>query len=340
MGLMDGQATMGDVGVPREIVARTRETPHRSEDDIEDGSRRSLDGERSARESAIPESPPTQQGDGIIAASAEDRPRSSLATRSFYELRPRSSLGMRSFYDLIRRHSSADDDGAGDTVSRSFRLPSVLLRIPNTAFGVPMGLAGHAIMWRSLGRADRLDALFGRDGVASVGRLCWYSACVTGGSASALYGYKIATSFALVRAEYLNEVRCHFFNAPNLIFIMLLLGAPDDVEVSDDGESPLSLWFYWLIRALIGRKRTRSTNISFFCCCRSAPGSVGLFILLPCDSDEQHLQNVDVQQAEELHRRQASVSNVDGRLVLAGGFMYRELILRLAGGFSRDSNFA
>ena len=50
---------------------------------------------------------------------------------------------------------------------------------------------------------------------------------------------------------------------------------------------------------------------------------MGLFVLLPGHSDEQHLQNVDVQQKEELHRRQAAVFDVDGGLVLAGGLRHR-----------------
>jgi len=228
MRAMDGQAaTTGDISAPREPTS-----PLWREDDVEAGGRREPDGERTARRSAAPESPPARRdGNAVATPAAGGSPRSSLGMRSYYDLRARSSLG--TFRDLIRRQASADDDGTGDTVSRSYRLPSVLLRMPNTAFGMPMGLAAHAIMWRSLGRADRLDSLGGRDGVLSVGRLCWYSACVTGGTAAALYGYKIVTSFSLVRAEYLNEVRCHFFNAPNLIFIMLLLGVPDDVEVSD-----------------------------------------------------------------------------------------------------------
>mmetsp|Transcript_5999 Transcript_5999/g.12658 ORF Transcript_5999/g.12658 Transcript_5999/m.12658 type:complete len:380 (-) Transcript_5999:491-1630(-) len=313
MRAMDGQAATtgsGDVSAPREPTS-----PLWREDDVEAGGRREPDGERTARRSAAPESPPARRdGNAVATPAAGGSPRSSLGMRSYYDLRARSSLG--TFRDLIRRQASADDDGTGDTVSRSYRLPSVLLRMPNTAFGMPMGLAAHAIMWRSLGRADRLDSLGGRDGVLSVGRLCWYSACVTGGTAAALYGYKIVTSFSLVRAEYLNEVRCHFFNAPNLIFIMLLLGVPDDVEVSDGGEffSLVVHKVYWFMSTLFGVRR-RSTNIFFRC--RSTPSTVGLFILLPCYTDEQHIQNVDVQQAEELHRCQASVSDVDGWLVLA-----------------------
>ena len=263
---MNGQAGMGDVTVPCEVGMMTRETS-RMEDDIEAGGRRALDGEQTAQESAAPESQPTRR---VSGAQILHTRRDEVATAaSAAEVRPRSSLGslrMRSFYSLIRRHSSADDDSVGDTVSRSYRLPTVLLRIPNTAFGMPMGLAGHAIMWRSLGQAGFLvgagDGV--RDAVASMGRVCWYAACVTGGTAAALYGYKILASFALVRAEYLDEVRCHFFNAPNLIFVMLLLGVPDGVEVSDDGgSSSLSLGFASLIRTLFLARR-RPTNIFFF----------------------------------------------------------------------------
>ena len=35
------------------------------------------------------------------------------------------------------------------------------------------------------------------------------------------YLYKARRSFPLVADEYYDEVRTHFFNAPNLIFLML-----------------------------------------------------------------------------------------------------------------------
>ena len=39
----------------------------------------------------------------------------------------------------------------------------------------------------------------------------------------------MATSFALVKAEWLNETRVHFHNCPNLIFLMLLISLPNHV---------------------------------------------------------------------------------------------------------------
>ena len=47
-----------------------------------------------------------------------------------------------------------------------------------------------------------------------------------------LYAYKVSSSFHLVMAEWLNETRCHFFNAPVLIFVMLLIGLPSHINAS------------------------------------------------------------------------------------------------------------
>ena len=63
--------------------------------------------------------------------------------------------------------------------------------------------------------------------------LSWYTTLIAAGFISLCYVYKMCTSFALVKAEWLNETRVHFHNCPNLIFLMLLIGLPNHINASD-----------------------------------------------------------------------------------------------------------
>lgn len=111
-------------------------------------------------------------------------------------------------------------------------LPPLMFRIPNTAFGIPLGLAGHAIMWKAMRNSKFIREQIEIGVMDMLNIIFWFLALVLAIVITVLYTYKIFTSFPLVLAEYLNEVRCHFFNAPNLIFIMLMIGMPDYINVS------------------------------------------------------------------------------------------------------------
>lgn len=60
----------------------------------------------------------------------------------------------------------------------------------------------------------------------------WYACLITAGFIGLCYVYKMCTSFGLVKAEWLNETRTHFYNCPNLIFLMLLIGLPKHINAS------------------------------------------------------------------------------------------------------------
>jgi len=99
------------------------------------------------------------------------------------------------------------------------------------AFGIPIGLAGHAVMWKAVRGSfigERIDVRI----VDVLNVACWFLALTLAAAVTCCYLYKVFTSFPLVMAEYLNGVRCHFFNAPNLIFVMLLIGIPEYTNVS------------------------------------------------------------------------------------------------------------
>lgn len=116
---------------------------------------------------------------------------------------------------------------AGDTASK---MPPVMLRMPNTAFGIAMGLAGNAIMWRSAGIspfiADRIDA-------ETANNVFWSAGVIAGAMVAVAYVYKAFSTFELVKQEYRHPSRVHFMNGPHLALIMLTISVPEDVGVSD-----------------------------------------------------------------------------------------------------------
>ncbi len=105
------------------------------------------------------------------------------------------------------------------------------------AFGISMGIAGHAIMWKGMRNAEFVKSRMDVEVVDILNSICFYLSASVAGFVAICYLYKIYTSFLLVKNEYLNEVRCHFFNAPNVIFIMLLIGLPVHIRCSNESET-------------------------------------------------------------------------------------------------------
>ena len=104
------------------------------------------------------------------------------------------------------------------------------------AFGISLGLGGHAIVWKSISNTNFMQSRIEVRTAEILNKTCWYLTFIVSGVLMLMYLYKIATSFALVKAEWFNEVRCHFFNAPNLAFLILLMGIPDSINVADKSE--------------------------------------------------------------------------------------------------------
>lgn len=110
-----------------------------------------------------------------------------------------------------------------------------LQRVPNTAFGIPMGLAGNAVLWKSAGRVAFLKGHL--DSVELANSILWHIALVVAIMTLLAYLYKMVFHFRIVLMEYRHPVRVHFFNAPHLIFIMLSLGVPSNIQ---SGSSTIS----------------------------------------------------------------------------------------------------
>jgi len=126
--------------------------------------------------------------------------------------------------------SSSPSGGSDGTRRRPpqqrHRLPPVVLRMPNTAFGIAMGLGGHAVMWKGAGSTfiqDYIDA-------KGLNYFFWLTGVVVGMCITTSYIFKALTGFQYIVDEFRNPGRIHFMNAPHLATIMLTLSVPSSME--------------------------------------------------------------------------------------------------------------
>jgi hypothetical protein len=91
-------------------------------------------------------------------------------------------------------------------------------------------------MWKSIGRSNLLQNGTQEQAADLLNMMCWCLAILVAGAVGLMYLYKIFTSYQLVKSEWLNEVRCHFFNAPNLVCLLLLMSIPESIDVADKSE--------------------------------------------------------------------------------------------------------
>lgn len=94
-------------------------------------------------------------------------------------------------------------------------------RLPNTSFGIGMGLAGQASLWSMLHGTGwfELSELFQI--------IFWSASLAVTTLFLALYLLKLLFYWNLVADELNNPVRVHFFNMPHLILMLLALAVPD-----------------------------------------------------------------------------------------------------------------
>lgn len=112
--------------------------------------------------------------------------------------------------------------GAADPTERSW-----LIRFPNTAFGIPLGLGGQAIMWKVMQQTPFTSW------VRSAGNwVFWVAGCTTLVLISGVYFTKFVHYPSLAFFEWMHPVRAHFFNAPHLAVLMLSIGAPKSLSVA------------------------------------------------------------------------------------------------------------
>lgn len=135
--------------------------------------------------------------------------------------------------DAIRRSvSEQGDDPAPEPIHDKYTgvvLP-VVLRMPNTGFGIVMGLAGNSMMWKIAGLAPFIT---GRVDTDMYNTILWLSGFIVGIMIFLTYVYKAIFSFDIVVMEYKDPVRVHFMNTPHLSLLMLAMGTPRDVDASE-----------------------------------------------------------------------------------------------------------
>lgn len=100
-------------------------------------------------------------------------------------------------------------------------------RLPNTSFGIGMGLAGHAILWKVVGSSGIV-----RDknsiGIGTVSFVFWACSLVISTLLLVCYvGSKCLFHRSMVHQELADGSRVHFFNMPHLILIMLSISVPE-----------------------------------------------------------------------------------------------------------------
>ena len=101
-------------------------------------------------------------------------------------------------------------------------LGSPLQRLPNTAFGIPFGLAAHANLWKSLSVAP-----WATDYVSPVGN--WVLWCISLAAFCLLimaYSLKACLHPRLVYFEFCHPVRAYFFTIPHLVVTVLATSIP------------------------------------------------------------------------------------------------------------------
>ena len=130
--------------------------------------------------------------------------------------------------DAFQQPRNSHDNAADDALRRDSQ--TALMRFPNTSFGISLGLAGQAIMWKSIGLSTSVSTYTGTKGPKAASSCFWVASCVVLVVFSGLYGAKVARHPKLVRFEWEHAHRAHFFNAPHLAVLMLAIGAPPTIS--------------------------------------------------------------------------------------------------------------
>eukprot|EP00563_Minutocellus_polymorphus_P000282 CAMPEP_0181027484 /NCGR_PEP_ID=MMETSP1070-20121207/4188_1 /TAXON_ID=265543 /ORGANISM="Minutocellus polymorphus, Strain NH13" /LENGTH=422 /DNA_ID=CAMNT_0023104727 /DNA_START=40 /DNA_END=1308 /DNA_ORIENTATION=+ len=130
---------------------------------------------------------------------------------------------------------------AATNCQNNSNLPPLATRIPNTAFGIPMGLGGNALIWTNLLATKLIPDQTGRILQWSF----WVVTLVSAVVVSTCFFVKCRSKLGrdIIREEWRHPARVHFFHGPHLIIIMLTLAAPFPV-------SRVALQVLWTITAI------------------------------------------------------------------------------------------
>lgn len=131
-------------------------------------------------------------------------------------------------YSLSRILSEKYGEADIDAITSSTRPIPIYLRLPNTAYGICMGLAGQAILWQT---AEQSVTIFG--GLADkINFTLWLASLMVAFFVTVAHVYKFFFKWSMFEAELKDTIRVHFFNGPNLTLILLGLGVPSRVPIT------------------------------------------------------------------------------------------------------------
>ena len=140
----------------------------------------------------------------------------------------------------IRPHTMETEryqqEPVGDVTSASPPLSAypVIMRVPNTGFGVSLGLAGNSILWKHMAATH-----FTRDAGTAANWIYWISGVIALALMCTVYLVKLVCYRELVLLEWYHPMRCYFFVAIVVALLMCILGIPSSIS---DTESERGLY--------------------------------------------------------------------------------------------------
>lgn len=110
---------------------------------------------------------------------------------------------------------------------------SLWRRLPNTSFGIGMGLAGQAVLWKAFATSGLIhDIPFSKlPGVnpGTGGLVFWTASLLISALLLLFYILKMIFHWPLVLDELRDGSRVHFSNMPHLILLLLTIGVPEEL---------------------------------------------------------------------------------------------------------------
>lgn len=108
------------------------------------------------------------------------------------------------------------------------KMVPLYLRVPNTAFGIAMGLVSYSLLWKVASEATFV--MRHRKGAEVLNYMFWVLAIIIGGILVILYPLKWIFYPKFSRDEWKHPIRLHFNNIPHIVLLMLSIGVPSDIE--------------------------------------------------------------------------------------------------------------
>jgi len=131
--------------------------------------------------------------------------------------------------DIEEPASSATGEGTQWNIQERMAIP-IYQRMPNTAFGIALGLAGYSIVWKTASKTPSFLKEHNIKLAEVLNYIFWVSAIIVGGISAILTVLKWIFSRKFAKDEWKHPHRIHFNNIPHIVLLMLSIGLPSDIE--------------------------------------------------------------------------------------------------------------